>query len=189
MSKIEKLAKKWNHGRVPDGRVYSTREVAAICSPISAQAVSKLIDRGQIEGIHYCKPHWRSSRKGVLPDALVKYMFTHGISFDRIPEDDADGQKAVLYHFIELLRQKVSVAKKQGDIFRHHGLSADKIMAVFDNSDSMRNCLGSKSDTIGCTRNYHWAKFFRLLADTIEQHTKVCKANAKKRFAGSHKVA
>lgn len=183
LSRIEQLAKKWNHGRDPDGKIYSTAEVAEICGLSSPQAVSRMIDRGVIKGFSYSKPHWRGSRKGVFPQDLIRYMEEHNLPLNRIPEDDVDGQKAILQNLIKQLRLRGEDAKRRGEIFRHFGMSVDKVIAIFASSQSMRECLGSKSDMQGCTRNFSWAKFLRLLADTIEQHTRVCKANAKKNVA------
>jgi len=153
-------------------KTYTTGQVAKICGITSAKA-RKLLDGDGVEVEFIESKYQRRSTRRIHLKNLIRLMIEHGFSFDGFDADDADAQKAILCHYFVKLRKKITGAKKRGDIFIKIGLSSDVL-------EELLKHLGSFDNMRGTVRNHLWAGAFRAMADILEQHARVCKANFKR---------
>jgi len=190
---------------------YLTGYVAKILGLKSSREVVRLIDRGELEEIHY--DIWTKRSRRVPARALIRAMAERGIPFSQLDSYDVEAQRAILRYRTDQLESAIFSAKKGGNIFSNVRLSypisalkkaiseaegLKKIFARLNQSSAIffavfNEGLGSLENATGGTRNNKWAKVFEIMAEVIKQHTRVgfavAKAKRKKLNAKRRKKA
>jgi len=153
-------------------KYFTTGEVAKICGLKNSHIVADLVDQGEIVGQYANSRLGRKTIRKISHKALIDFMAKRNISFDRLPVGNVCAQKIALSFLLWKMEDVVVKAKKRGDLLKKAGFSSTIFLGVFE-------ALGSQETVQDTTRNNAWAKTFRLCAELIEQHTRVCIANSK----------
>lgn len=139
---------------------------------LTARQVAKMVDRGEIDGHMVESKLQRRSTRRIPLRALVEFMISRKISANNV-DGEVDVHRALWRRQVDLLEEAIDKAKKRGDLFLKIGSSADILLEICKN-------LGSLENLKGVARKNSWAKVFRAMAETIEQHTRACIAHSKK---------